>query len=62
MKFKRIDMGRDGQIVEIATGRVVMTLEIAKWDATLNFEVKLRNGEIVPRWIDGTLIFVPAGA
>jgi len=50
-------------IVETNTHHVVFRLTLPQWESTLNFELKVRNGEIVPKWVDvdghDTLIFVP---
>ena len=53
---------RIGESIVDAGGRVVMTLTCPRWDATLDFELKVRNGLIVPRWDGDTLIWIPAEA
>lgn len=46
-------------IIDTTNHRVVMTLSLPKWEATLNLECKILNGERVAKWVDGVLIFVP---
>lgn len=47
-------------IVDVRTGRVVMTLSCPQFDATLDFEPKVRNGPIVPRWDGDVVVWLPA--
>lgn len=43
MRYKRKNIGNTSHIVEISTGRIVMTADNRIWDATLDYELNRLN-------------------
>jgi hypothetical protein len=48
----------DDTIVDTYNHAVVMRLSLPYREATLTFTCKVLNGELVPKWDDGVLIWV----
>jgi hypothetical protein len=55
MRYKIIN----DSIVDTHTCWVKMRLSVPKYETTLQFQCKVLNGQLVPKWVDGTLTWAP---